>query len=88
MKYKHISRIHCDFENYVISGTNINDALVQGLSYLEQQEEKKPHGEDTRTSMIIFLTDGQPTTGITNNPQIISNAKSANTRKPKFAYPN
>ena len=63
------------------AGTNINDALVSGLSYLEEHEEKTGSGGDTRTSMIIFLTDGQPTTGITSNPQIISNAKQANTCK-------
>ena len=52
---------------------------MTGLEYLAEHEENsdaKPG--DARTSMIIFLTDGEPTTGITSNQQIIHNAKSAN----------
>lgn len=50
-------------------GTNINEAL---LSALEQME------NDTLANMIIFLTDGQPTVGVTDKAAIAQNVLSAN----------
>ncbi|KAK3102942.1 hypothetical protein FSP39_015126 [Pinctada imbricata] len=47
-----------------MGSTNINAALVRGIS--------------SRAPVIIFLTDGEPTTGITNPTQILSNVRSQN----------
>lgn len=56
-------------------GTNIHEALMRGLKILLG-------GQQTRScdiaNMIIFLTDGDPTTGITNIDQIISDVTEEN----------
>lgn len=49
--------------------------MSKGLEFLERHEEKT--GSDL-TSMIIFLTDGQPTSGETSTGRIIDNIKRAN----------
>ena len=58
-------------ELFAGGGTNINGALISGLSFV---------GEDDLTNMMIFLTDGKPTIGVTENKQIISNAQNDNTQ--------
>jgi len=50
-------------------GTNINDAVLRGLSMIR--------GTD-RASFIIFLTDGLPTVGETSPGDILSNVRTAN----------
>ncbi|RMH73662.1 MAG: VWA domain-containing protein [Gemmatimonadetes bacterium] len=50
-------------------GTNINDALLEGVSMLKK---------GNRPNMIIFLTDGLPTVGEQNIQKIISNTVAAN----------
>lgn len=50
-------------------GTNINDALVKALGMIRWS---------SRPRMIVFLTDGEPTEGITDMKSIIKNVKSAN----------
>jgi uncharacterized protein YegL len=50
--------------------TNINDALLRGLEMIETYECRAP--------IIIFLTDGLPTSGITNIEDIRRNIKHAN----------
>ncbi len=50
-------------------GTNINDALLRGLSFFEAND---------RLKMLVFLTDGEPTTGETNVSQIIKNVTTKN----------
>ena len=50
-------------------GTDINSALSQALSF---------KSEDARPYMIVFLTDGHPTIGITSQNEIIKNIKGAN----------
>lgn len=47
-------------------GTNINEALLEALDMT---------GE--RTTAILFLTDGEPTEGVTDIPSILSNLKAA-----------
>ena len=47
-------------------GTNINEALLEGLRQFED------------TAMIVFLTDGQPTVGVTNNDEITKNVRANN----------
>jgi Ca-activated chloride channel homolog len=63
-----------DALNYVRSitssgGTNINEALIKALSYTS---------DGSRPQYILFLTDGMPTVGITDENIIAKNARSAN----------
>ena len=50
-------------------GTNINEALTKALSYTSQSD---------RPQYILFLTDGMPTVGITDENTIAANALRAN----------
>ena len=50
-------------------GTNINDALLTSLA--EKPDPKRPR-------IIVFLTDGRPTAGVTNAAQILENVAKAN----------
>ena len=58
-------------ELYAMGGTNINDALNRALSTIGEKEEG-------RVKMIVFLTDGQPTSGVTNVGQIVKNTATNN----------
>lgn len=59
-------------------GTNINEALSEGLGMITQGE---------RPSYILFLTDGLPTVGVTDVAAIVKNINSANDRKSRiFAF--
>jgi Ca-activated chloride channel family protein len=50
-------------------GTNINDALLAAFKQLQGGE---------RPQMVVLITDGQPTVGVTQASKIMSNAKEAN----------
>jgi len=50
-------------------GTNINDALLAAFKQVQPGE---------RPKMVILITDGQPTVGITQAEKILSNASQAN----------
>jgi len=50
-------------------GTNINDALLEALEKIERT---------SRPNYLIFLTDGQPTTGVTAVEEIVKNVGQAN----------
>lgn len=70
--------LQSDVNNYVDSlsaggGTDINDALLQGLDILKAQSvpDKKP--------VIIFMTDGIPTNGETSTNTIKDNVREKNT---------
>lgn len=52
-------------------GTNINDALLQALK-------SKP--ADGSVPMLLFVTDGDPTVGVTDFNEILKNVKAANQR--------
>ncbi|MBU4341964.1 MAG: VWA domain-containing protein [Candidatus Altiarchaeales archaeon] len=56
-------------------GTNINDALLHALDMVEDEE---------RPSIIIFLTDGKPTVGTTDNEKIMGNVKDENSGKARI----
>ncbi|MCJ7582525.1 MAG: VWA domain-containing protein [Candidatus Aminicenantes bacterium] len=59
-------------------GTNINEALSEGLGMITQGE---------RPSYILFLTDGLPTVGVTDTAAILKNIDAANDRKSRiFAF--
>ena len=49
-------------------GTNINDSLIASLKQFDKGD---------RPKMLVFMTDGLPTVGITNSEQIIANLKAA-----------
>ncbi len=51
-------------------GTNINDALLEALEQVSLAEH--------HLSMIIFLTDGKPTVGVTSEEEIVKNVTLAN----------
>jgi len=52
-------------------GTNIHDALVRSLAYADESKGERPF-------YLLFLTDGMPTVGNTNEAQIAEAAKRAN----------
>lgn len=54
----------------MISGTNINAALLLGLDLLS--------GDSDKSNMLIFLTDGQATSGVTSGRKILKNIKDIN----------
>lgn len=54
-----------------IGGTAIEDALVQALEPLKTQ------GQRDRPYNVVFLTDGRPTVGSTNDDEIVSKAVAA-----------
>ena len=56
------------------TGTNINDSILHALSYLHDQEA----AERDNIPMIIFMTDGEPTSGETNGPTILNNIRESN----------
>ena len=58
-------------------GTNINDALMRALEIAEQVKSQEEIGSKTE-QMIIFLTDGEPTSGETNKTLIKENIRNAN----------
>jgi len=55
-------------------GTNIRDALVRALEIVDQAEMKELQ------PLIVFLTDGQPSTGITDPTQIQADVAARNRR--------
>merc|ERR1712018_166135 len=61
-----------------IGGTNINDAMLESLR-LASEVNKNEEITSRTQQMIIFLTDGEATTGETNNDQIKRNVRAANT---------
>ncbi len=54
------------------SGTNINDALTEALSLFEAGD---------RVKIVVFLTDGLPTVGVTQVGDIVENVAGANAAK-------
>jgi Ca-activated chloride channel family protein len=51
-------------------GTNINDSLVAALGYFSK---------NSRPKNLVFITDGRPTSSVTNPEQIVSNVSGSNT---------
>src|ERR1041385_1195278 len=68
-----------------IGGTAIDDALRQALEIRsdrsrdrdseEPRREKDSHESGSRPFVVIFLTDGCPTVGVTSEEEIVANAK-------------
>uniref|UniRef100_A0A3B5L695 Inter-alpha-trypsin inhibitor heavy chain 3 n=1 Tax=Xiphophorus couchianus TaxID=32473 RepID=A0A3B5L695_9TELE len=59
--------LHCVF----LSGTDINAAVLEGARILNE------HPREGSASILILLTDGDPTSGVTNFDTIQSNVKQA-----------
>src|SRR4030095_6631428 len=51
-----------------VGGTNINQALLVAMQQFESSN---------RPKILIFMTDGLPTVGVTNPTQIVDNARAA-----------
>ncbi|XP_069062479.1 inter-alpha-trypsin inhibitor heavy chain H3-like isoform X1 [Pleurodeles waltl] len=60
----------------VNGATNINEALLMATKLLNDKLSNEQQ-MGRRFSLIIFLTDGDPTYGETNNERILANAKAA-----------
>jgi Ca-activated chloride channel family protein len=66
-----------------LGGTNINLALLEALSIRSDQGES----ESGRPLVLLFLTDGLPTEGITEIDQIIANVRATTTSSVRlFAF--
>ena len=66
-----------------LGGTNINLALLEAMAQRNLERE----GGSDRQLVILFLTDGLPTEGVTDIDQILANAKaSASNRIRMFAF--
>jgi len=66
-----------------LGGTNINLALLEALSVRSDQGES----ESGRPLVLLFLTDGLPTEGITEIDQIIANVRATTTSSVRlFAF--
>uniref|UniRef100_K1PXQ1 Inter-alpha-trypsin inhibitor heavy chain H3 n=1 Tax=Magallana gigas TaxID=29159 RepID=K1PXQ1_MAGGI len=69
-----------DAKEYVESlsptgGTNINAGMLQGVDFL------KTSGDiNERSQVVFFLTDGEATSGITDNSRILENIRNANSK--------
>lgn len=59
-----------------IGGTAIDEALQKALSL--KSEIRSPKSEAGRPFVVIFLTDGKPTIGTTDEGQIVANVKKQN----------
>ncbi|MFO7743627.1 MAG: VIT domain-containing protein [Anaerolineae bacterium] len=55
-----------------VGGTNINQALLEALSLVEGGQ-----GTSARPAVLIFLTDGLPTEGVTEIDRILANVAAA-----------
>ena len=60
------------YKHFPFLATNINDALRRGIDMLSSK------GESSRAPVIVFLTDGQPTAGVTRRGDILSNVRTKN----------
>lgn len=60
-----------------IGGTNINDAMVDAINLVEDVKKSEELPANVQP-MIIFLTDGEATAGVTNGDEIKKNVAKAN----------
>ena len=49
--------------------TNFNDGLLAGAEVL------KSHGQEDHVPLLVMLTDGEPTAGVTDEDEIVANAR-------------
>ncbi len=60
-----------------IGGTNINDGMLAALELIRAVRQAEELPSNVRP-IVIFLTDGEPTTGVTDGDQINANVLAAN----------
>lgn len=60
-----------------MSGTNINAALLSAAQLINPPDSSKHPSSPHRVPLVIFLTDGEATIGVTVSETILSNAKKA-----------
>merc|ERR1711953_560590 len=58
-------------------GTNINDAILAAIDVTKEAIKKETLPQNVK-SMVIFLTDGLPSSGVTNDDEIKSNIQESN----------
>ncbi|XP_050443341.1 inter-alpha-trypsin inhibitor heavy chain H3-like isoform X2 [Adelges cooleyi] len=63
------------------SSTNMEDALNKALSIAKLGEIRFKNGANTPKPIIVFLTDGEPTTGITESQELIKYVSNINSEK-------
>lgn len=68
------ARLYVD-DIYAGGGTNINQALTDALNHLQ---------DSSRPNYVLFLTDGLPTVGVTQETKITANVKEANQVKARI----
>jgi uncharacterized protein YegL len=76
------TRIKSEAVNYAlnmktIGGTNINTAMLEAIKKINEVKESGELDPKTK-QLIIFLTDGEATTGITNKDEIKANIQKVN----------
>jgi uncharacterized protein YegL len=76
------TRIKSEAVNYAlnmnaIGGTNINMAMLEAIKKINEVKESRELDPKTK-QLIIFLTDGEATTGITNKDEIKANIQKVN----------
>ncbi|MDD3627090.1 MAG: VIT domain-containing protein [bacterium] len=57
-------------------GTDINNALLKGIDFFKSASD--------RPNYIVFITDGEPTVGVTGESEIIKNVRNANGKKTRI----
>ena len=64
-----------------LAGTNLNDAMLQGFNLLEVTGSMDSSSENPMVCILFLLTDGKPSTGITDLNTIERNVRAANNRR-------
>jgi len=59
----------------VTDGANMNDALLRSIEFLVSQEESQPLA--TRVSMLLLITNSNPTSGVMDSARVLSNVRQA-----------
>ena len=69
-----IAEAHQAIERFQANGgTNINDAVLEAMKTASSPTEERPY-------LIVLLTDGQPTIGVTAPDAILANVRAANSK--------
>jgi len=65
----------------ILLGTNMEDALNKAHLIAKLGETRFKDGANTPKPIIVFLTDGEPTTGITEPQELIKYVSNTNEEK-------
>lgn len=65
----------------VLQGTNMEDALTKAYLIAKLGEKRFKDSANTPKPIIVFLTDGEPTTGITEPQELIKYVSNTNEEK-------